>query len=171
MSKGRPLPTTGSDSQSPSTPPLETAGPPSEFALAAEPIRIVGIVKEGVGSPRSDGSPGSALYRVPLRLSRSPSVRWGQIFVEVWNHPPSYTTMHRPGIASVSGDTIVLDGTTLDELEKYHAQTLKLCVAKANEYEEELVRKENAHEEARKRAAEEHRRQIEDASDRIEWGE
>ena len=34
--------------------------------------------------------------------------------------------MHRPGIASVSGDRIILDGTTVEELERYHAARDKL---------------------------------------------
>jgi hypothetical protein len=41
--------------------------------------------------------------------------------------------MHRPGIASVSGDTVVLDGTTIEEVRDYHARTLSLVVARVNE--------------------------------------
>jgi hypothetical protein len=36
--------------------------------------------------------------------------------------------MHRPGIASVIGDKIVLNGTTIEEVRDYHIETLKLCV-------------------------------------------
>ena len=97
-----------------------------------EPIRILGIVEEGVGKPRSDGSPGSALYRIPLRLSRRPSPAWAKHFVETWNRPPRFSTMHRPGIASLSGDSIILDGTTMDELERYHLETLRHVLAKVN---------------------------------------
>jgi len=48
--------------------------------------------------------------------------------------------MHRPGIARVRGDRLILDGTTIEEVEKYHLQTLKLAIAEANE----LVREEQA---------------------------
>ena len=97
-----------------------------------EPIRIVGIVEEGVGRPRGDGSRGSALYRIPLRLSRRPTPEWARQFVETWDHPPQFTTMHRPGIASVSGDTVILNGTTMDELEQFHVDTLRHVVEKVN---------------------------------------
>jgi hypothetical protein len=97
-----------------------------------ESIRLVGIVEEGVGRPRNDGTPGSALYRIPLRLSRTPSSTWARHFVETWNHPPRFTTMHRPGIASVSGDAIVLNGTTMEELERYHVETLRHVLDKVN---------------------------------------
>jgi sRNA-binding protein len=106
--------------------------PSTPVAEEFEPIRIVGIVEEGVGRPRSDGSRGSALYRIPLRLSRRPSPVWARHFVETWNRPPQFTTMHRPGIASVSGDSIILDGTTMEELERYHVETLRDVLAKVN---------------------------------------
>ena len=97
-----------------------------------EPIKIIGIVTKEVGHPRNDGTRGSGLYKVPLRLSREPSAAWGQLFVRTWDRPPSFSTMHRPGIASVSGDRIILDGTTVEEVERYHANTLRLVVEKVN---------------------------------------
>ncbi len=44
--------------------------------------------------------------------------------------------MHRPGIASVSGDEILLDGTTIEEVRDYHREVLLLCVDVANKKEE-----------------------------------
>ena len=45
--------------------------------------------------------------------------------------------MHRPGIARVVGETVVLDGTTLDEVKLYHRDTLKLALTNTNrEYNE-----------------------------------
>jgi hypothetical protein len=41
--------------------------------------------------------------------------------------------MHRPGIASVAGDAIILDGTTMEELERYHIDTLRLVLDKVNQ--------------------------------------
>lgn len=49
----------------------------------SEPIRIIGIVVDEVGEPRNDGTRGSALYKVPFRLSRRPSFLWGQALREV----------------------------------------------------------------------------------------
>ncbi len=52
--------------------------------------------------------------------------------------------MHRPGIASVYGNRVVLDGTTLDEVERYHRDTLKLVVDRANEIYNELQQESHA---------------------------
>ncbi len=127
--------------------PSAPAKPPT--VDADEPIRIIGIDEAGVTRPRNDGTRGSGLYKVPLRLNRTPSARWARIFPPVWDHPPQFTTMHRPGIASVSGDRIILDGTTLEEVERYHAATLRLVIPKVNaqvaaEDEAERVQRERA---------------------------
>ena len=98
----------------------------------SEPIKLIEIVADEVGTPRNDGTPGSALYRVPIRLSSTPTAEWGRLFVEVWDNPPSFSTMHRPGIGSVIGDRIVLDGTTVEEIEKFHRETLRVVVARVN---------------------------------------
>jgi hypothetical protein len=46
--------------------------------------------------------------------------------------------MHRPGIAHVSGSSLVLDGTTVDEVKQHHAKTVRLAVAATNEQEAQL---------------------------------
>jgi hypothetical protein len=144
----------------------ERSGLPTE---ATEPIRIVGVVENEVTFPRNDGTRGSALYAVPFRLSRRPSGRWSELFVRIWNHPPSFTTMHRPGIARVAGDRIVLDGTTMDEVERYHLKTLKLALQKTNEEAEELQRAERARLEKRRDEEEAHRRGAEDSARRLRF--
>jgi hypothetical protein len=106
-----------------------------------EPIKLVEIVADEVGTPRNDGSPGSALYQVPIRLSSTPPLEWGELFVRTWNRPPRFTSMHRPGIASVSGDRVILNGTTLEELEQYHRATLLLVVDETNKQYSEFVRR------------------------------
>lgn len=40
--------------------------------------------------------------------------------------------MYRPGIGSVLADTIVLDGTTMEELENVHLDTLRAVIEKTN---------------------------------------
>jgi TIR domain-containing protein len=130
----------------------------------SEPIRILGIDADHVGRPRNDGERGSALYEVPLRLNRRPSPLWTHVFRAVWDRPPRFTTMHRPGIASVSGDRIILDGTTIDEIDRYHAETLRHVIPEVNrqvaEFEAEQKAKQDrdeanrmAHEEAVREAA------------------
>lgn len=120
----------------------------------SEPIRIVEIDKANVGTPRNDGTRGSALYSVPFRLSGRPTSYWSQAFVHFWNHPPRFTSMHRPGIASVQGDRIVLSGTTLEEVAATHRETLLLCVDEAN--------KATAAEEERDRQARERKKRDDD---------
>jgi hypothetical protein len=139
-------------SDSADTLPSAPAKPPK--ADADEPMRILGIDETGVTRPRNDGTRGSGLYLVPLRLNRTPSARWARVFPSIWDHPPQFTTMHRPGIASLSGDRIILDGTTVEEVERYHAATLRLVISEVNarvaaEEEAERARRELAEAEDR----------------------
>ena len=131
------------------------------------PIKILGVIADEVTEPRSDGTRGSALYRVPFRLSRSPSSLWQQLFLKAWNFPPSNTTMHRPGIASVSGDKIILDGTTIEEVAEYHRDTLVLCVKIANDEEKKVIAKQQLIEEQKRQQSAEHKSRIENISKRI----
>ena len=82
-----------------------------------EDIKLVGVDIDGVSEPRNDGMDGrggSALYTVPITLSAKPSAEWGRFFVEAWDHPETFTTQHRPRIATVQGNKVVLTGTTLE---------------------------------------------------------
>jgi len=79
--------------------------------------------------------------------------------------------MHRPGIASVHGDRIVLDSTTIDELERYHLQTLQLVVRQLNETTAQHLRAERARAEAAEQAAAEHDRQIREIAERLRFDE
>jgi hypothetical protein len=99
---------------------------------STEPIRLLEVDVENIGQPRGGSGAGSALYAVPIKLSRTPSSTWADLFPKVWDRPREYTTMHRPGIARVSGDRIVLDGTTVEEVRDVHARTLRLVVDDTN---------------------------------------
>lgn len=96
-------------------------------------IKIEGIITDKVTIPKLDGTRGSALYSIPFRLSDSPDNVWRELFIKNWNSPPVFTTMHRPGISNIMGDEIILNGTTIEEVQKYHRDTLKLVVRKTNE--------------------------------------
>jgi hypothetical protein len=163
----------------PQAPPLGVAAPgphtssprPAGQQVQPEPIRILGVVIDEVTEPTMDGTPGSALYRVPFRLSRRPSIDWTQHFLQAWQFPPRFTTMHRPGIADVVGDRLVLNGTTIEEVQRYHKTTLQLCVSVANEKEAEQrarVAQQQALEQQRREG---HRRTIEDISSQIRFDE
>jgi len=135
-----------------------------------EAIEIVCVAKEGVGKPRNDGTRGSGLYRIPLRLSRRPSATWARLFRETWDHPPEFTGMHRPGIGSVDGDTIVLNGTTMDELERHHLATLRLVLDRVNRETADMERRE-VEEKARQEGFErEHEREVDDVASRLRFG-
>lgn len=132
-----------------------------EEAPPDEPMRITGVIVDEVTEPRLDGTRGSALYTVPLRLNRKPSTLWSRLFVQAWNRPLSYSFMHRPGIASVRGATIVLDGTTLEEVRKVHHGTLVKCVEEANAKELEILTQKNRANEVRRQQSEVHRTNVE----------
>jgi hypothetical protein len=135
----------------------------------SEPIRILNIIASEVGTPRNDRMRGGALYAVPFQLSRTPSRDWAEHFVQTWDRPPSFSTMHRPGIARIEGDRIILDGTTVEEVEKTHRDTLKVVLDKVNqdiaEHEARLRREEQ------RRADElrQHKQSVEDAAKKISF--
>ncbi|MEW5814466.1 MAG: toll/interleukin-1 receptor domain-containing protein [Spirochaetota bacterium] len=134
-----------------------------------EPIHISGIIVDEIGTPRGDGSPGSALYAVPFRFTRRPPPEWAQVFLQAWDHPSQFTTMHRPGIAMVHGDRVILDGTTVEEVEQFHRATLLLATEEANKTYSEWQRRQRA-EEAREQARiEEHKKKVEDAAKRLKF--
>ena len=134
-----------------------------------EEIKIKGIVVDEITTPTMDGSRGSALYSIPFELSKTPPYEWREFFIQSWNLPPSFSTMHRPGIASVYGNKIVLNGTTIEEVEKVHKATLKLCVSEANKnYNSYMSRKRQRELEEQKRI-QDHKKTIDDISKRIDF--
>lgn len=89
--------------------------------------------------------------------------------MRAWDHPPSFTSIHRPGIARVSGDTVVLDGTTVEEVEKYHRATLLLAAEQANKEFAEFDRRRRAAEERELERLETHKRSVADAAKRLKF--
>jgi hypothetical protein len=138
---------------------------PAEF----EPIHIEGVIVDEIATPRGDGTRGSALYAIPFRLSRRPPSEWAGLFVEAWNRPSSFTSMHRPGIARIYGDKVILDGTTIDEVESYHRNTLLLAAEKANRGYAELEARRRAHEERERSRVESHKKSVEEAARRLKF--
>jgi len=132
-------------------------------------VRILGVYTDGVSRARSDGSRGSALYSIPLRLNRVPHPSWTASFQEAWNHPPAWTTMHRPGIASVRGSQIVLEGTTIEELERFHLKTLRLVVHQLNLGLARHLEEERRHRVAAEEAGAAHDRSIREAAARLRF--
>ena len=150
--------------------PLQTSSKPqTKESSPSDPLRIIGVIVDEVTEPTMDGTPGSALYAVPFRLNRQPSSLWSEIFVRTWNRPPRFTTMHRSGIARVVGSKIILDGTTIDEVKRYHKETLILCVEKANEEEARILERERQEEERRHQNTEQHRATVESMASELDF--
>jgi hypothetical protein len=136
-----------------------------------EPIQITGIIADQVGTPRNDNIVGSALYKIPFRLTQQPPHEWAEMFVENWDHPPQFTPMHRPGIASVNVDTVVLDGTTIEEVKDYHRDTLVLVIQETNrQYKEFIERKQQAMEREQQQLRM-HKQKIDDISKQIKFND
>jgi hypothetical protein len=97
-----------------------------------DPLTITGVDAQHIGNPRSDGTAGSRLYSVPIKLNRSATTIEAQLLLEHWDRPSVIPTRHRPGILRVTGPTVVLDGTTIEEIRGFHAQTLKRVIGLVN---------------------------------------
>ena len=134
------------------------------ITIEGEDIKIVGIITNEVTLPKNDGTRGSALYSIPFRLSSKPTDTWSELFLENWDCPPKFTSMHRPGIARVDSDKIILDGTTIEEVKQYHRDTLILCVEKTNEEERQFRKREEQLKRKKQEEIENHYRNIEDIS-------
>lgn len=105
-------------------------------------IMLISIDSDEVTQPRNDGAPGSALYEVPFRLNHYPNRTWQQLFLANWRSPSQFTSMHRGNIAKISGDRIILDGTTIEEVRDYHLKTLKIVIQDTNKQYKRLMIKE-----------------------------
>jgi hypothetical protein len=97
-----------------------------------DPLAITGVDAQHIGNPRSDGTAGSRLYSVPIKLNRSATSIEAQLLLEHWDRPAVTPTRHRPGILRVTGSTVVLDGTTIEEIRGFHAKTLKQVIGLVN---------------------------------------
>lgn len=134
-----------------------------------EEIALTGVDVDGVTAPRNDGTRGSGLYAVPFTLSRRPDETWRRLFVQNWDQPPKFTVMHRRGIARVSGDRIVLDGTTMDEVERVHLATLKLVIQQTNQQHAQLASRESARRAAAEEAEQLRRQAVDDVVSRLRF--
>jgi hypothetical protein len=130
----------------------------------SEPLDIVGIDTDHVGHPRNDGSRGSGLYAVPIKLNRAPSPREAELLINHWDRPSQFTTMHRPGIARVSGSSLILTSTTIDEVSQYHAKTVRLAVDATNADEVQLRAADERREAEQRAQSDQHRTHTDDVA-------
>ena len=134
-----------------------------------EPLSIKGIDSHHVGTPRNNGTAGSALYAVPIELNRRATPREATLLQQIWDRPPQFTLMHRTGICSVSGNIVTLDGTTIEEVRDYHAETLRLVVDAVNVHEAEAVRQDELREKDAADAAQTHEANVADVAKDIKF--
>lgn len=132
-------------------------------------LRIVGVIVDEVGIPKSDGTKGSALYKIPFQLSQRPPQKWADLFRGNWDHPSVFTLMHRPGIASVVGDKIILNGTTIEEVVEYHRDTLMLALQATNKAYKEFLDQNQKAKELEQKQLNEHINKIENLSKQIRF--
>jgi hypothetical protein len=135
-----------------------------------EPLKLTEVVTANVGSPRNDGTSRSGLYAVPLQLNRAVTDAESRLLAEVWDAPPSFTSMHRRGILRAWGDRIVLDGTTIEEVKQYHAQTLRTVINEVNRRAAELRTREQEAVRRAEEAGARHRANVEDVASDIDLG-
>ncbi len=77
--------------------------------------------------------------------------------------------MHRPRIASVAGDVIHLDGTTIEEVKEYHRDTLMLACEEANQQYGVLLKRYWRAQEEKREGIERHKRLVGDIANGIKF--
>jgi len=77
--------------------------------------------------------------------------------------------MHRPGICQVVGDTIWLNGTTLEEIERTHKETLQLALDETNQKYAEFLAKREADNERLRKENEAHKQHVSEAAKKIRF--
>jgi TIR domain len=132
-------------------------------------IKIKGVIVDEVTSPRNDGTAGSALYNVPFELSAEPPMEWRHLFVNNWDRPPEFSTRHRPGIATVYGRKVSLNGTTIDEVEQVHRKTLILALNETNKQMRQIMESRRSEHLQKESRANQHRENIKNVSDRLKF--
>lgn len=103
-------------------------------------IEVVEIVEEEIASPRTLLSDKTDTYSIPFRVSAVPPLKWVALFEKLWNNPPDHLQNHRPEIARLVGDKVILDDTNIDEIEAVHFTALQLIIDETNkQYADWLV--------------------------------
>lgn len=77
--------------------------------------------------------------------------------------------MHRPHIARVQGDKLILDGTSIDEVEKYHRDTLKRVIERTNQLALEQERAKQQREAQERQRLQDHAAKVREAANRLKF--
>jgi len=133
-----------------------------EIITSRTEIKIVGIITDEVVLGSHDGTRGSGLDSIPFLLSGTPDSTWVDIFIKNWNLPPRFTTMHRPGIALIHGNKLILNGTTIEEVRDYHRATLITAIENTNFFYNGYIDEQKSIADALKKRDEKRRKDIDD---------
>lgn len=89
-----------------------------------EPLRMLNVITDDVGKPGDLGS-GTDRYRVPIRLSRRATEHEADLITKSWNDLAVAASGDGTSPVSVTGDILLLERTTIEELRDAHAATLR----------------------------------------------
>ena len=137
---------------------------------ADEPLKLLRVDVENMGSPPGHGSADSSLYSVPILVNRPPTAEEQQLLVQYWNSPPervTFTPLHRPGRLEVSGSRLVLHNTNIDEVAEYHRRTLVGVVREVNRAIADIRAEHRRAEQAENRARAQHDQHVRAVARRI----
>ncbi|MBX7046990.1 MAG: hypothetical protein K1X86_14260 [Ignavibacteria bacterium] len=112
-------------------------------------VKIIGIISEEIESIE-----GTAFLKIPIKLNQRPPSEWVDIFNKNWRHPSQFTSRHKPSIASLRNDIILLHETTVEEIQEYHKETLIVVVEDTNTEYNNWVNSELARIEKQKKEVE-----------------
>ena len=150
--------------------PEESASAPEVEADGSfEPIKLARVLTNEVGFPGESQDGSRNVYSVVFQLSEEPSARWGDYLVHFWDRPqvPYSHGHHRPGMTSVVGNKVILEETTIDEVEGFHLPVLKAAVRMANDAEARSVVEDQRRAERRRLEEAEHRRHVSEVAKRL----
>ena len=129
-----------------------------------EPVRLTGVVIEAMHGPSDASLDGP--YDIPFQLSCVTSPEWEQEFLKAWDR---LSTKGQAVTASVGADQIILNSTTIDDVERFYLDTLKLAVAEANRATLEEREKVRHRAELEKQKKQERRRHITTVIQRLKF--
>ena len=132
-------------------------------------IVIRRLIVDQVTEPSLDGTAGSALYRVPFELSRKAPRVWAELCIRNWDHPPTFTTRHRPGTMSISGSRLWLNRTTIEEVRDVHRETLVAVIGVTNAMYRQHIEEQSRRRQAIAETSRAHRTNVRDVADDIEF--
>jgi hypothetical protein len=128
--------------------------------MTMEPIRIVGVVKEGIGTPRRDAVAMHDRYDVPLQLSRPVTDDEQHRFLTAWENLENGQPL------LIEEDRFVLKNTTIQVIRDTFLDDLHAMIKQVN-FEVAEAARHQAEQDAADAA---HRDEVAKIAENIDWG-